>query len=42
MRTITCPKCKDNFSVSISDAIDEHGEVYICPHCGWKLRYVEE
>jgi len=42
LSTIICPKCGNSFSVTISDAIDEHGEVYMCPNCKWKLRYVDE
>lgn len=37
--TIICPKCGNHFSVTITDAVDEHGEVFICPNCRYLLRY---
>lgn len=38
--TITkCPKCGNVTEINISHAIDEHGEVYICPNCKYQFRY---
>ena len=38
--TVVCPKCgKDTLFHLQSDAIDEHGEVYRCQHCGWPFHY---
>ena len=42
MIKIKCPKCKQEVDIDIANAIDEHGETYICPYCRWKLRYVAE
>lgn len=42
MMTINCPKCGKIVNFTVSDSIDELGEVYSCPKCGWKFRYVEQ
>ena len=42
MTTIKCPKCQEPVNFTISDAIDELGEVYRCPKCGWNFRYVSK
>jgi len=39
MNTIPCPKCRKEVCVDISKAVDEHGEVFVCSHCGWNFRY---
>lgn len=39
---IQCPKCKHPVTIDVSKAIDELGEVYKCPNCGWKIRFVEK
>ena len=36
---INCPKCKQEMEITISNAIDEEGEVFKCEHCGWLFRY---
>ena len=36
---IECPKCKKEVPLDVQNALDEDGEVYRCPHCGWKFRY---
>lgn len=37
---IVCPKCGEPQWIDISNAIDEDGETFLCPHCKWKFRYV--
>lgn len=39
---INCPKCGKENKIDISNSIDELGEVFMCPRCGWKYRYVEK
>ena len=39
MIIIECPSCSKEFQVNISKAIDEHGEVFICPKCKKAFRY---
>ena len=36
---IECPKCKGEVPLDVRKAIDEEGEVYLCPHCKWQFRY---
>ena len=37
---INCPKCDEETEFSlIKDAVDEHGEVYICQHCRYPFRF---
>jgi predicted RNA-binding Zn-ribbon protein involved in translation (DUF1610 family) len=36
---MNCPKCKEEVPLDVWKAIDEDGEVYLCPHCGWKFRF---
>ena len=42
MGLINCPKCNKVIEFTISDALDELGEVYKCKYCGWKFRYVRK
>ena len=42
MRTIKCPKCSKEFDINIANSITDDGEVFMCPHCGWKIRYTKE
>ena len=39
---INCPKCESEVNLDISKAIDEEGEVFICPHCRWPFRYAKK
>jgi len=39
MNVIKCPKCLEEIEVNIAKAIDEHGEVFICPKCRFEFRY---
>lgn len=34
-----CPKCKAPVDTTISNAIDEYGEVYRCSMCRYTFRY---
>ena len=36
---INCPKCHKETEFFLSDAVDEHGEVFKCQHCGFYFRY---
>ena len=36
---IKCPKCHKDVEIDIAKAIDENGEVFMCPHCKFKFRY---
>lgn len=42
MKTIKCVKCGYDVVINISNAIDENGEVFVCPNCGQKFRYVDK
>ncbi len=39
--TIKCPKCQQDVKIDIAHAVDENGEVFMCPHCGYHFRYTE-
>lgn len=39
---VKCVKCGNNVELDISKAIDENGEVFLCPHCGLTFRYAEK
>ena len=39
---INCPKCHQETSFFLSDAVDEDGEVFKCEHCGYEFRYTEK
>lgn len=39
MTYVQCPKCREQTPVNISKAVDEHGEVFSCIHCGFHFRY---
>lgn len=42
MLKVKCPKCNADVVIDIAKAIDENGEVFKCPNCGWDLRYVDK
>ena len=42
MTVITCPKCNEEFTINIAQSISDDGEVFMCPNCKWKVRYVRE
>ena len=39
---IKCPKCQEDITLDIANSVSDDGEVFMCPHCGWKLRYTEK
>ena len=39
MKKIKCPKCQQEVGIDIAKAIDENGEVFMCPNCKNKFRY---
>jgi len=41
MDVIKCPKCHKDVTLDITKSISDDGEVFKCPHCGWKFRYTE-
>ena len=41
MEKIQCPKCKQETSINIAKAVDEHGEEFRCEKCGYIFRYVK-
>lgn len=42
MKTINCPKCSFPVEIDIANAMDEQGEVFVCPKCGYKFRFVDK
>jgi predicted RNA-binding Zn-ribbon protein involved in translation (DUF1610 family) len=41
-KTIKCPKCGGTVEIDIARAVDEEGEVFVCPECGFQMRYTEK
>ncbi len=39
---IKCINCDNEITIDIAKAIDEEGEVYRCPHCGFVFRYTDK
>jgi len=37
MEKIECVKCGKDIELDVSKALDENGEIYVCPHCGQKF-----
>jgi len=42
MIKIKCPKCQNEVEINIMNAIDENGEVFICPNCNHIFRYTDK
>ena len=42
MMTIKCPKCNNEFELNIANSITDDGEVFMCPHCHYNIRYTEK
>lgn len=40
MESAKCPKCDTIFSVDIKKALDQHGEVFKCPNCGFEILHI--
>lgn len=41
-KTIKCPKCGADVEINIAHAVDEDGEVFVCPKCQYQMRYTEK
>lgn len=41
-KKINCPKCNYPVEINIAKALDEDAETYLCPHCSFIFRYVDE
>ncbi len=39
MRVVKCPKCNSDVRINIAKSVDENGEEFMCPKCGYVLRY---
>lgn len=42
MEYVKCINCGHNVEINIAKAIDENGEEYKCPHCGFIFRYTKK
>lgn len=42
MKQVKCVNCGGQVTIDIAKAIDENGEVFVCPHCGFKFRYCDK
>jgi len=42
MKKIQCVKCSNEVEINILKAVDEHGEEFQCPNCGFIFRYTEK
>ena len=40
MKTVKCIKCNTDVEINIAKAVDEFGEEFRCPNCGFVFRYV--
>ena len=42
MKVVKCVNCGNEVKVDISSAIDENGEVFVCPNCEQTFRFAEK
>ncbi len=42
MEYVKCLKCGNDVEINIARAIDENGEVFHCPVCGFNFRYTKK
>ena len=42
MKQVKCAKCGTDVTIDIAKAVDENGEVFVCPNCGFKFRFTEK
>lgn len=42
MERVKCVRCGSEVEINISNAMDEEGEVFKCPNCGFKFRYTHK
>ena len=40
MDIVKCAKCKEDVTLDYVNAVTDDGEVWMCPKCGYKFRYV--
>lgn len=40
-KMIKCLECNTYITIDIANAMDEEGEVFKCPQCGFVFRYTE-
>jgi DNA-directed RNA polymerase subunit RPC12/RpoP len=41
MEKVRCINCGSAVAIDISRALDENGEEFRCPHCGFVFRYAK-
>ena len=39
---VKCPICGYDVEINISKAVDEEGEEFICPNCGFIFRFADK
>lgn len=39
---IKCIKCNNEIQIDIAKAIDDQGEVFRCPNCGFIFRFTDK
>ena len=39
MIKVNCPKCDAEVEIDMTKAVDESGEIYICPCCKFKFLF---
>ena len=42
MDIVKCPKCNADVEINIVNSLTDDGEVFKCPKCGYKFRYVNK
>ena len=42
MDIVKCPKCQEDVEINIANSLTDDGEVFRCPKCGYKFRYVKQ
>lgn len=41
-KTMKCINCNNDVEIDIAKAIDEEGEVFHCPNCGFIFSYTDK
>ena len=42
MERVKCVRCNHEVVINISQAVDEDGEQFMCPNCGFIFRYTNK
>jgi predicted RNA-binding Zn-ribbon protein involved in translation (DUF1610 family) len=42
MEVVKCVNCGGDVEINIAKAVDENGEEFQCPNCGFIFRYAEK